>query len=118
MDVSDDGIRMKTPNVAELKPWAGLIAGMGAAGLQHQLVSDSMHFDCRYGGYNLLVGLAALLLIAVGGLVSWSSMRAHPDPESTRRFVACMSVMAAVLFALMVLWGIMAGAILPACLGS
>ena len=107
---------MKMPNFAELKPWAGLIAGMGAAGLQHQLVSDSMHFDCRNGDYDLVVGLAALLVIGAGGLVSWSAVCAHPDPDSTRRFVAQMSLMAAVLFALMVLWGIMAGAILPACL--
>ena len=107
---------MKTPIFAELKPWSGLIASMGAVGLQHQLVSDSMHFDCRYGGYDLLVGLAALVLIAIGALVSWSAVRAHPEPESTRRFVAHMSLMAAALFALMVLWGIMAGAILPGCL--
>jgi hypothetical protein len=107
---------MKMPNFTELKPWAGLIAGMGAAGLQHQLVSDSMHFDCRYGDYDLLVGLLALVVIAAGALVSWSAVRANPDPDSTRRFVAHMSLMAAVLFALMVLWGIMAGAILPACL--
>lgn len=107
---------MKMPNFAELKPWAGLIAGMGAAGLQHQLVSDSMHFDCRYGDYDFLIGAGALLLIVVGAVVSWSAVRAHPDPDSTRRFVAQMSLMAAVLFALMVLWGIMAGAILPACL--
>lgn len=107
---------MKMPNVAEVKPWAGLIAGMGGAGLQHQLVSDSLHFDCRYGGHGLLVGLAALLLIVVGAAVSWSAVRAHPEPESPRRFVAHMSLMAAALFALMVLWGLMAGAILPPCL--
>jgi len=88
---------------------------MGAAGTQHQLVSDSMHFDCRYGDYDWLLGLAALLVIAAGGWVSWSSMPAHSDAGSTRRFVAHMSLMAAGLFALMVLWGIMAGAILPAC---
>ena len=107
---------MKMPNLAELKPWAGLIAGMGAAGLQHQLVSDSMHFDCRYGHYDLLVGLGALALIGIGAMVSWSAARAHRDVESPRRFVAHMSLMAAALFAVMVLWGIMAGAILPACL--
>ena len=108
---------MKTPARVGLKPWAGLIAGMGGAGLQHQLVSDSLHFDCRNGDYALLVGIVALLLIALGGLVSWSSVRAQPaDAEPTRRFVAHMSVMAAVLFALMVLWGLMAGIILPGCL--
>ncbi|HSR65495.1 MAG TPA: hypothetical protein VLM17_07850 [Xanthomonadaceae bacterium] len=104
---------MKFPSSASLKPWAGLVAGMGAAGLQHQLVSDALHFDCRYGDYDLFVGLAALVAIAAGGLVSWSSLRADGDPS--RRFVARMSLMATVLFALMVAWGIMAGAILPAC---
>ena len=107
---------MKMPNFAEFKPWAGLVAGMAGAGLQHQLVSDSLHFDCRYGRYDLLIGVAALLLIAVGAMLSWSAVRAHPGHESTRRFVGHMSLMAAALFALMVLWGIMAGAILPACL--
>jgi glucose uptake protein GlcU len=107
---------MKMPNFAEFKPWAGLVAGMGGAGLQHQLVSDSMHFDCRYGHYDLLVGLGALLLIVIGALVSWSAARTHREAESTRRFVAHMSLMAAALFALMVLWGIMAGTILPPCL--
>ena len=107
---------MKKPNFAEFKPWAGLVTGMGGAGLQHQLVADSLHFDCRYGRYDLLVGLGALLLIGVGALLSWSAARAHREADSTRRFVAHMSLMAAALFAVMVLWGLMAGAILPACL--
>jgi hypothetical protein len=99
-----------------LKPWAGLVAGMAAAGLQHQLISDAMHFDCRYGNADITVGIVALLLIAFGALVSWTSLRTHRDPASPRRFVAQMSLMAAVLFALMVGWQIMAGIILPACL--
>jgi hypothetical protein len=107
---------MKIPNVAEIKPWAGLLAGMAGAGLQHQIESDALHFDCRYGSSNLAVGIGALLLIAVGAWWSWSATRTHRDPESTRRFVAHMSLMAAGLFALMVLWQIMAGIILPACL--
>ncbi len=108
---------MKTLARIGLKPWAGLIASMGGAGLQHQLVSDSLHFDCRNGDYALFVGIVALLLVALGGLVSWSSVRGHQaDAAPTRRFVAHMSVMAAALFALMVLWGLMAGLILPGCL--
>lgn len=106
---------MKLPSAVALKAWAGLFAGMFGAGLQHQVVSDSLHFDCRYGDSNLFVGLIALLLIAVGALVSWSPARAQSDADATYRFVARMSLMAAVLFALMVLWGLMAGAILPAC---
>ena len=106
---------MKIPTSADVKPWAGLITGMTAVGLQHQLVSDSLHFDCHYGESDLLVGLVALLLIAVGALVSWASLRAHEDVNANRRFAAHMSLMAAVLFAVFVLWGLMAGAILPAC---
>ena len=54
-------------------------------------------------------------MIAIGALVSWSPARAQSNADATYRFVARMSLMAAVLFALMVLWGLMAGAILPAC---
>jgi divalent metal cation (Fe/Co/Zn/Cd) transporter len=89
---------------------------MAAAGLQHQGISDSLHFDCRYGRADIAVGIAALLLIALGAWLSWSALRAHPDPESPRRFVAHMSLMAAVLFAIMVAWQTMAGVILPGCL--
>ena len=102
-------------NFAELKPWAGLIAGMGAAGAQHQLVSDALHFDCRYGASNLVVGIVAFVVIVLGALISWSALRAEPDPESSRRFVARMSLMTAALFALMVVWMTLAGWMVPAC---
>jgi hypothetical protein len=107
---------MSRLNLSELKPWAGLLAGMLGAGLQHQLVSDAMHFDCRHGGNDLVAGIGALVLIAIGALLSWSALRSHPDPESPRRFVAVMSLMAAALFALMVCWQTLAGWIRPACL--
>jgi hypothetical protein len=107
---------MKLPSLEDVKAWTGLAAAMAGAGLQHQLVSDSLHFDCRYGHNDLPVGVAALALIAVGALVSWSALRSSDSRSgATRRFVARMSLMAAMLFALMVLWGLMAGAILPAC---
>ena len=103
------------PDLSELRPWAGLVAGMLAAGGQHQLVSDALHFDCRLGDGNLFVGLAALALIALGAWISWRALRAHPASGSARRFVAQMSLMAAALFALLVLWQTMAGFILPSC---
>jgi len=107
---------VKRPNLAELKPWAGLIAGMLAAGGQHQLVSNALHFDCGFADHGLLTGVLALLLIAVGGGVSWRALRAHPDPASSRRLVAQMSLMAAALFALMVIWQTMGTLMLPRCL--
>ena len=106
---------MGRPNIAELKPWAGLIAGFGAAALHHQLVSDALHFDCSYGRANLLVGLSALLVIAIGVCISWRALRAEADPEASRRFVSQLSLLAAALSALFVVWMTLAGLILPAC---
>ena len=106
---------MGRPNFAELKPWAGLIAGMGAAGMQHQLVADALHFDCRYGGTDAVVGIAALAMIALGAWISWRALRREPEPQASRRFVARMSLMAAALFAVFVGWMTLAGWMLPAC---
>ena len=107
---------MKRPDWSELAPWAGLAAGMLAAGGQHQLVTDSVRFDCAFGRFGLLVAVAAWLLIAVGAFVSWRALRARPhEPGSARRFVAQMSLMAAAFFALMVGWQAMASMMLPGC---
>jgi hypothetical protein len=101
-------------------PWAGLLAGMSGAGIQHQLLSDMLHFDCRRGGAmpGLLVGAAALALIATGAWVSWRCAKdAAPRAASgaTRRFVAHMGLMGAALFALLVCWQSLSGLVLPAC---
>jgi len=106
---------VKRPDFSELLPWAGLIAGMAAAGVQHQLLSDALHFDCDFDRYGLPVGTAALALIALGGWLSWRALRRHPQPGSARRLVAQMSVMAAALFAVMVAWQTMATLMLPGC---
>jgi hypothetical protein len=42
-------------------------------------------------------------------------LRAEPDPESSRRFVARLSLMTAALFALLVGWMTLAGWMVPAC---
>lgn len=106
---------MAGPDFARLKPWAGLLAGMGAAGVQHQLVSDALRFDCRLGAMDLWVGLAALALIALGAFISWRALRAEPDPQASGRFVARLSLMAAALFTLLVAWMTLAGWMVPAC---
>ncbi|MGV3593072.1 MAG: hypothetical protein ACO1PZ_15395 [Gammaproteobacteria bacterium] len=106
---------MGRPDFSELMPWAGLIAGFGAAALQHQLVSSALHFDCSYGGANPLVGLVALVIIAIGTALSWRALHRASDPEGSRRFVAHLSFLAAAISALLVAWMTLAGWILPAC---
>jgi hypothetical protein len=98
-----------------LAPWAGLVAGMVGAGVQHQLVADSMHFDCRLGRVDPFVGAAALLLILMGAAVSWAALRRSRGRQDNAQFVAAMSLMAAALFALLVVWQTMASFVLPAC---
>ena len=106
---------MGRPNINELKPWAGLIAGFGAAGLQHQLVTDVLRFECSYGRAALPLGLAALIVIAIGASISWGARRAEVDPEASRKFVANLSLLAAAISVLFVGWMTLAGSILPAC---
>jgi hypothetical protein len=100
-----------------LAPWAGLIAGMLGAGLQHQSISDALHFECSFdaSSADLLVGALALSLIIVGSGISWSVSRTDDAKAETRRFIAHLSLMGAALFALMVLWQTLAGFIVPPC---
>lgn len=106
---------MNRPNWSELAPWAGLICGMFSAGAQHQLLSDAVRFDCGFNRYGLLVALGAWALTGLGALISWRALRAHQAPDSARRFVSQMSLMATALFALMVGWQAMASVMLPGC---
>ena len=105
---------------SKLAPWAGLIAGMVAEIVHHQLLSDMLRYDCRLGGAaaGLAVGIPALLLIAAGVAVSWASARGG-DPDAahaqTRRFIAQVSTMMGGLLAVAISWQTMATMIVPAC---
>ncbi|HEY2394581.1 MAG TPA: hypothetical protein VGH81_01200 [Rudaea sp.] len=100
---------------SRLAPWAGLATGMLAAGGQHQGMSNALHFGCGVGqSTDLMVGISALLLIVIGTCISWRAL-ASSEATSARRFVARLSLMAAGLFALMVVWQTLAGFIEPAC---
>ena len=105
---------------SKLAPWSGLVAGMVAEIVHHQLLSDMLRFDCRLGGASagLAVGIPALLLIAAGVALSWASARGG-DPEAphvqTRRFIAQVSTMMGGLLAIAIIWQTMATMIVPAC---
>ena len=105
---------------SRLAPWAGLIAGMVAEIVHHQLLSDMLRYDCRLGTGNagLLVGLPALALIGFGAWVSWASTRGG-DPalphHQTRRFVSTVALMVAALLSVGIVWQILATLLVPAC---
>ncbi|WP_162301420.1 hypothetical protein [Cognatilysobacter segetis] len=107
-------------HASRLAPWAGLLAGMAAEIVHHQLLSDMLRYDCRLGGATagLAVGIPALLLIAAGVGVSWASVRGS-DPQGahaqTRRFIAQVSTMMGGLLAVAIVWQTMATMIVPAC---
>lgn len=103
-----------------MAPWSGLIgAGTGFA-LQHQGLSDALHFDCNVSadGTGVVMGLIALSVVIAGGFVSWRALPAGDarSPAATlRRFIAHMSVMAALLAILGIALLMLAAAILPGC---
>ena len=105
---------------SKLAPWAGLITGMVAEIVHHQLLSDMLRYDCRLGTGNagLIVGVPALALIALGAWLSWSSTRGG-DPalphHQTRRFIAMVALMVAALLAIGIVWQIIATMVVPAC---
>ncbi|MGY4516209.1 hypothetical protein [Lysobacter sp. HA18] len=105
---------------SRLAPWAGLIAGMVAEIVHHQLLSDMLRYDCRLGNGNsgLAVGIPAIALIALGAWLSWASTRGA-DPEAphfqTRRFIAHVAMMMAALLAVGIVWQTTATMLVPAC---
>jgi hypothetical protein len=108
---------MRVPRGTGFAPWAGLVMGMVGAGLQQQGIADALHFGCDLPARraDLALGLAGIVAIAIGALVSWRALVTAPPDQSTRRFAARLSLIGAALFALMVLWLTLAGSIEPIC---
>lgn len=102
---------------SRISPWAAAIAGAFAWALEQQVLGDVLHFNCRRGGAwtGLGVGLACLLLIGAGVLTTLASRPVDGWGSATQRFVASISLMAAGLFVLPVVLGIVAGFVLPGC---
>jgi hypothetical protein len=103
-----------------LRPWSGLMAAGLAYGLQHQVVSDALHFDCHRlaGAPDIVLGVFALALIAAGAFLSWRTPVAADAPAakaSMQAFIVRLSLLGASLAALGLLWLMLAGALLPGC---
>jgi len=65
-----------------LRPWAGLVAGVGGWIVHHQAISDALHFDCRAGNPATtgFAGLAVIVGIALAA--AWSAGVLREDGTS------------------------------------
>lgn len=100
----------------ELWPWAGLAGAALGWALDHQVGGDGIFFQCGRGMlWTTIVGVICLVLTAACGLASlklWRGDRGTP----TRRFIALLGALFALLLAIAILLPTVAGFILPDCL--
>jgi hypothetical protein len=98
---------------AAWRAWAGLLGGAAAWALHHQVLSDVLHFDCRWGGP---LATAAVTVLSLGLLAAaaWTSWRSR-GRSAALDFVVSLSLLGAALFALLVLVQAIAGMVVPSC---
>jgi hypothetical protein len=98
-------------------PWAGLAGGALAWVLHHQILSDSLRFNCAAVSTPraLVALLGATVLCACGGTVSWRVTRGEQSAHSGRVFAAWVSVVCAGIFFMAVLMQAIASLSVPGC---
>lgn len=96
-------------------PWAGLVIGLPALAIVHQVGSEGTFNDCRAAspGPILAVALVGLLVCLAAGLGSWRSIGRSNRPS--RRLIGTISVGSAGLFAFAILLAMIAALVLPPC---
>ena len=104
----------------KLLPWSGAIGAALGSLLHQQGLGNSLRFDCTIDAptAGIVVALAALSVIGVGAVLSAQVFRAsinERNEDSTRRFIASLSLMAAALAAGLVVFMTMAALIVPPC---
>ena len=109
------------PLKEQLAPWAGFLLG-GLGWFLHQQVGANTNYnDCAASGPLpvTLLGLLCLLLAGVGGWVSWGARRKVRGAKDwdlpVRSLLGEVGAGSAALFALAILYGMMAGLIVPEC---
>ena len=97
-------------------PWAGLAAGVIAAGVTHQFGSEGVFDNCAAISPIpiLAVNILGIVLTVVGALASWSVLREGAETHA-RKAVAFISVGAAALFVFAILLPTIASLVIPPC---
>jgi hypothetical protein len=101
-----------------LAPWSGLFVGATAWFVDQRLGADANIWNCARAGapWVLATGLVCLAATAVGGVLSWRARPLDTPAEAqTQRFARIVGMVSAAIFALTIAFGMLAGAILPAC---
>jgi hypothetical protein len=103
--------------VAELLPWAGLMAGFLAWGVHQQTLADVLRFDCGAISPTRAVvsAIVALALCVAGAALSWRVVRTGGEAGGGHPFVAWLSILGAGIFALAILMQAMASLTVPGC---
>jgi hypothetical protein len=103
-------------------PWSGLAGGLLGWGLQHQAGTYLTNSDCAASG-SVPVGLLGLCGAALALLGGWLSLREllgtgasfDGSGAGTRRFIAALGAMSALLFLLTIVMQTLAGFVIPPC---
>jgi hypothetical protein len=100
-----------------LAAWAGLGAGALAWALHHQILADSLRFDCAAVSTPRAIAAVAgaMLLCVVGAAISWRATRGEQSAHSGHVFAAWMSVLCAAIFFMAVALQAMASFSVPGC---
>jgi hypothetical protein len=103
-------------------PWAGLVAGLLGWALPDQIASNIIQENCRLGGPLLVggTGLLGALLALAGAWVSFGVWRGSSDDPAaigpgTRRFIAGVATLAALIFLGAIILQTIAGFVIPTC---
>ena len=107
--------------MTRIAPWLGWIGGIAGWFASQQLGSSFAQLYCD--GANLapmlLLGAVALAVALAGGLMSWGVWR-HPAngaerPVRSRSFIAGTGALAALVFALAIVFQTAASLVIPQC---
>jgi hypothetical protein len=84
-----------------LAPCAGLMIGSSAWIVNTQLGQMLPYLDCRHqASYSAIASFAGAAVAGFAGAMSWCSANRAPGlPPATLKFIACVSALAALVFA-------------------
>ena len=101
---------------AMLQPWAGLVAGVLAGGLSHQIGADSMFNDCqRFAPVPLLLVCTFCIIGCLAGAIASLQVLRRSSEETTPLVVSAISVGFALLVTLAIMLPMLSALILPPC---